>query len=136
MENLHTQNTGLQIGKNRNFSEKFKRDIVKGIESSKFSVREISQLYGVSTTAVYKWIYKYSLLYQRGYRQIVEPMSSSNKIKELQATIKELERVIGTKQIQIDYLEKLIEISEKDYGVDIKKKGSRPISGFGKTDKN
>lgn len=136
MENLNTQNNGLQIGKNRNFSEKFKRDIVKGIESSKFSVREISQLYKVSTTAVYKWIYKYSLLYQRGYRQIVEPMSSSNKIKELQATIKELERAIGTKQIQIDYLEKLIEISEKDYGVDIKKKGSRPISGFGKTDKN
>lgn len=136
MAHLDTTNRALQIGNCRRFSQKFKKDIVKGIEGNKFSVREISELYNVSTTAVYKWIYKYSLLYQRGYRQIVEPMSSSSKIKELQATIKELERMIGSKQIRIDYLEKLIEISENDYGIDIKKKGSKPSSGSGKTDKN
>jgi transposase-like protein len=136
MANLENYNKVLKIGKCRCFSEKFKKDIVKGVERNKYSVREVSDLYDVSKVAVYKWIHKYSILYHGGYRQIVEPMSSTKKIKELQDTIKELERAIGSKQIRIDYLEKLIAISEKDYGIDIKKKGSRPSSGFGKTGKN
>jgi transposase-like protein len=120
----------------RNFSEKFKKEIVKKIEKNEFTVSEISSLYEVSISSVYNWVYKYSILYQKGYKQIIEPMSSSKKIKDLQARIKELEQIVGQKQIKLEYLEKLIEISEKDYGIDIvKKKGSRPNSGSGKTGK-
>ena len=120
----------------RTFGEKFKKDIVRKIERNQFSVSEVSSLYDVSTTSVYNWVYKYSILYQKGYRQIIEPMSSSKKIKDLQTRIKDLEQIVGQKQIKLDYLEKLIEISEKDYDIDIvKKKGSKRSSGSGKTDK-
>ena len=86
----------------RTFGEKFKKEIVKRIERNEFSVSEISSLYDVSTTSVYNWVHKYSILYQKGYRQIIEPMSSTKRVKELQARIKELERIVGQKQIQID----------------------------------
>ena len=121
----------------RNFGEKFKKDMVQRIENNEYSVRDISELYGVSTTAIYKWVYKYSILYQQGYRQIVEPMSSTKKVKELQERIKELERAVGQKQMKVDFLEKLIEIADAEPGIDIKKKaGSAPKSGSGKIEKN
>jgi transposase-like protein len=120
----------------RSFGEKFKKDMVGRIENNEFTVREISALYGVSTTAVYKWVHKYSILYQKGYRQIVEPMSSTKKVKELQERIRELERAVGQKQMKVDFLEKLIEIADDELGIDIKKKaGSTPRSGSGKTGK-
>lgn len=34
----------------------------------------------------------------------------------------ELERIIGQKQIEIDFKDKMIDIAEEMYGVDIKKK--------------
>lgn len=132
MANLEGFKKSFDKRLSRNFGEKFKKDMVKRIEDSESSVREVSDLYGVSTTAVYKWVYKYSILYEKGYRQIVEPMSSTKKIKQLQARIKELEQAVGQKQMKVDFLEKLIEISEEDLGIDIKKKaGSRPKSGSG-----
>jgi len=121
---------------NRHFGSKFKKDIVKSIEGNEFSVQEVSSLYCVSKTSIYKWIYKYSILYKKGYKQIIEPMSSTKKIKDLQNRIKELEQVVGQKQIKLDYLEKLIELSERDLGIAIlKKKNFKPSCGSGKTGK-
>jgi transposase len=97
-------------------------------------VSDISKLYGVSKTSVYKWIYKYSILYQKGYKQIIEPLSSTKKVKALQSRIKELEQAVGNKQMKVDFLEKLIELTEADLGIDIKKKaGSTLRFGSGKT---
>lgn len=136
MANLNDFKKSFDTRLNRTFGEKFKKDIVKRIENNEHSVRDVSELYGVSRTAVYKWVYKYSILYQKGYKQIVEPMSSTKKVKELQDRIKELERAVGQKQMKVDFLEKLIEIADDELGIDIKKKaGSAPRSGSGNTAK-
>jgi transposase-like protein len=133
MANLEGFKKSFDKRMSRNFGEKFKKDMVNRIENNEYTVREVSELYKVSTTAVYKWVYKYSILYQKGYRQIVEPMSSTNKVKELQNHIKELEQAVGQKQMKLDFLEKLIEIADDEFGIDIKKKaGSAPKSGSGK----
>lgn len=55
-------------------------------------------------------------------RLIVETESDTLKIKELQLRIAELERIVGQKQIEIDFKDKMIEIAEEHYGIDIKKK--------------
>jgi transposase-like protein len=136
MANLEGFKKSFDKRMSRNFGEKFKKDVVKRIEDNEFSVREVSDLYDVSTTAVYKWVYKYSILYQKGYKQIIEPMSSTKKVKQLQGRIKELEQAVGQKQMKVDFLEKLIELSEEELGIDIKKKaGSKPKSGSGSTAK-
>jgi transposase len=51
----------------------------------------------------------------------VESESDTQRIKELQSKIAELERLLGQKEVQITYQNKLIEIAEQTYGVDIKK---------------
>lgn len=120
----------------RYFSEGFRQAKVKEIERNLSTVAAVCHEYEVSRSAVYKWIYKYSLFRKRQIRQIIEPMSDTQKIKELQAKIKELERLVGQKQIQLEFKEKMIEIAEEMYRVDIKKKlGSKLSSGMGKTEK-
>ena len=39
----------------------------------------------------------------------------------LKARVSELERVIGQKQLEVDYLQKLLELASADLGYDLKK---------------
>lgn len=122
---------------NRYFSESFKKVKVREIERNITTVSEVSKEYEVSCTAVYKWLYKYSVHYKKQIRQVIEPMSDTRKIKELKAKIKELEQLVGQKQIQLEFKEKMIDIVEQMYGVDIKKKlGSKQSGGSGSIGKN
>jgi transposase len=122
---------------NRIFSEGFRKKKVQEIERNLTTVRMICREFDVSRTAVYKWLYKYSTLRSKQLRQIVEPMSDAHKIEELRKKIKELEQIIGQKQIQIEFKEKMIELAEEMYQIDIKKKlGSKLSSGSGSTEKN
>ena len=111
-----------KIRQHRYFSEDFKIQKVKEIEQNLISVSELSRIYEVSDTAVYNWIYKYSVHLKKGITQVIEMESESRKAKKLQERLAELERVIGQKQLQIDYLEKVIEFSSEELGNDIKKK--------------
>jgi len=121
-----------RIRKKRKFTEELKRHLVKEFESGKYSVLELSRLHGISVQNIYYWIYKYSTVNQRGYRVVELKESSMMKVKALQKRIEELERIIGQKQIQIDYLEKMIELASKDYQIDIKKNSDTPQSGGSK----
>ena len=122
---------------NRYFSEDLKSKKVSEIERNLVSVADVCREYQVSRTAVYKWIYQYSRMRKKGERQVVESKSDTLNIKALKEQIKELERIVGEKQIKVDFQEKMIEIAEKEYKVDIKKKFSgKPSSGTGANDKN
>lgn len=113
--------TKLQIGKRRIFSETFKKEKVSDITSGLSSVKEICELYEVSRTAVYKWIYKYSPHHERGTIQVVQMESEATKTKLLKSRVVELEAALGRKQLEIDILNKLIELANKDLQIDIKK---------------
>ena len=52
---------------------------------------------------------------------VVQKDSEAQKTIELLNLVAELERKLGQKQMQIDYLEKLVEIASKDLDVDLKK---------------
>ena len=121
----------------RYFSEDFKRRKVRDLEKNLTSIADICRTYEVSNTAVYKWIYKYSAMAKKKERQIVESKSDTLRIKALEERIRELERIVGQKQLLLEFKDKMIEIAENDYGVDIKKKvGSKLSSGITSTDKN
>lgn len=51
----------------------------------------------------------------------MEEESDTRKIKELQSKIAELERLLGQKEVQLIFQDKLISIAEQTYGIDIKK---------------
>lgn len=120
----------------RYFSESFKISKVRELERNLVTISELSREYRVTRTSIYKWIYKYSAMKKKGIKQVVETESETRQIIELKKRIKELEQMIGQKQIQIEFKDKMIEIAEKQYNVDIKKKfGSSPSSGSGLTEK-
>lgn len=121
----------------RSFSEDFKKTKVRELERNLTSVSDISKTYSVSRKSVYKWIYKYSAMAKKQVKQVVEAKSDTQKIKALEERIKELERIVGQKQLLLEFKDKMIEIAEATYNVDIKKKvGSRLSSGTSSTEKN
>lgn len=116
----------MEKGKiNRVFDLNLKLGLVKQIEKGELSAGEVSKLYQVSSTAVYKWLRKYSHLYGHNNRVIVESKSLSKKYKEQSDRIKELERALGQKQLRVDYLEKIMETASVRLGEDIEKKTKR-----------
>ncbi len=109
----------------RHFAESLKVDLVKQIDRGELRVRDVSRIYQVSHTAVYKWLRKYSDLYKVKTRIVLEQKSLGKKNKELSEELKELERCLGRKQMRIDYLEKLLEIASSSLGDDFEKKSKR-----------
>lgn len=90
------------------------------------SPSEASQELSVSLRSIYNWIDKYSRYLKRNSRLVVESQSDVMKSKELKQELKEAQAALGRKQMELDYLNKLIELAGKEYGVDLKKKISAP----------
>ena len=130
-------NNAQKSRQNRYFSEDFKKNKVKELEKNLVSIGDISRTYEVSRTAIYKWVYKYFIMAKKNVKHIVEAKSDTKKIQILEERIKELERIVGQKQILLEFKDKMIEIAETTYGVDIKKKlGSKLSSGTNTTGKH
>ena len=115
-----------QIRKHRRYSEDFKKGIVTSFEKGEFSVPQLEKLYGIRNTNIYNWVYKYSKFNEKGCRIVEMENSNQNKLKELAKKVKELEQMVGQKQIAIEYLEKMIELAKTDLNIDIKKNYSLP----------
>lgn len=120
----------------RQFSPNLRKHIVGLIETGKLSVSAASREYMVSVTSIYRWIHRYSTYNKKGAVLVVDKDSQSEKLKQMQQRIAELEQAVGHKQMQIDYYEKFIEIASDEVGHDLKKKyGSAASSGSSKTKK-
>jgi len=123
--------------KTRYFSEDFKQRKVAEIEKRETTVEQVGKTYEVSRTAVYKWIYKYSLMRKKGIKMVVEAKSDTTRILALQQRVAQLEQLLGKKQFELDFMEKQMQIASEQYGLDLKKKHSgKPSPGSGKTRKN
>lgn len=105
----------------RIFSELFKREKVRLLETGKTTVRELCRLYEVSETSIYKWKLKYSTL-PGDERVVVEKDSEYLKVVQLSKRLEDMERVIGKQQIKLDYMNGVIAQASKHYEEDIEKK--------------
>ncbi len=106
----------------RHFSEAFKKEKVSQIDSKKITVKQLSRIYEVSETAIYNWIKKYSKYAAKNERVVVEKESEGHKNFELMRKIANIERLLGQKQIEVEYLKKIIEFGSELTETDIKKK--------------
>lgn len=124
------------IRKKRCFSDDFKLNIVKEFESGQYSIPQLERLFKINNKSIYEWIYKYSNFNDKSSRIIEMKQSSTQKVKDLEKQVKELQRAVGIKQLNIDYLEKMMDIAKQDLGVDIKKNYGTPQSTTFKQTKN
>lgn len=124
----------IQERRSRRFSTNFKVKKVQEIESGLTRISEVCKQYQVSYTNVYRWLEKYGTMKKQTERMIVETLSDTQELLALKKRVADLERIIGQKQIMIDFKDKMIDLAEEVYGVDIKKKfGTTPSGTFGKT---
>ena len=112
----------------RKFSQKVKIDTVKDIEQGKYSVLEASRELKTSDQTIYNWIYKYSSYLSKNKVLIVEDKSEVSKTKELEKRLQEAEAALGRKQMELDLLNKMIEIAGEDLKIDLKKNFSKKVS--------
>jgi len=123
-----------KLRRNRHFSEQIRRKSVKDFRSGKYTVKQLADLYHCSKKTIYRWIYKYSPADSPSITVVEMSQSKDKKLKEQTQRIAELEAAVGRKQIKIDLLEKMVEMAEQDYDLDLKKNISgKPLAGSGNT---
>ena len=121
-------NLSIQERQLRTFSVDFKRKKVQEIQLGLVRIVEICRQYQVSDTAVYRWIKQYGVNSKTPERLIMEAKSDTQELLLLKRRIAELERLVGQKQVQLEFKDKMIDLAEEIYKVDIKKKFSTPPS--------
>jgi transposase len=135
MANRETNTLTQAQRRRRTFSESFKIQKVKELEMGITKVSELCKQYELSGVAIYKWLAKYGSMKSKKERIIVESESDTKQLLELKRKVAELERIVGQKQILLDFKDKMIDIAEEMYGVDIKKKLSeKPSKPTGKSE--
>lgn len=123
-----------QLKQRRVFSEAVKKKVVKDYESGTISMASICREYEVTNGAVYKWINKYSRHLLSSKTIVLQMDSEAYKTKELEKRVLELEAALGRKQLEVDFLNQMIEQGKKELGIDLKKKFFTPPStGSGST---
>jgi transposase-like protein len=105
-----------------------KRQIVKELVAGRTTIKSIMAEHQVSATSIYKWLYLYSPNHQSKCTLVVQMESEETKKQALQHRVAELERIVGQKQLEIDFLNRLIEIGSKELEFDIKKNFSTKLS--------
>ena len=108
-------------GNFRVFSTALKKEKVKLIDEGKITVKQVSELYEVSQSAVYMWIKNYSSI-KRDERVVVEKKSEAKKTQELYKQVRNLEWALGRKQMELDYYKEIVKLVSESEGVDIEKK--------------
>jgi transposase len=129
-------NLTLYERRRRTFSETFKRDKVREIESGQTRISLVCRHYGVSDTAVRMWVRKFGLQYEPQEKLIIETMSDTHALKELRERVAELERLVGQKQVEVEFYKKMIDLAQAHYGIEIKKNFYTPLSGTSGTQEN
>lgn len=105
----------------RRFSEEFKREQVKLIESGVRSIAEVSRLYEVKAQNVREWVKKFGTQSIPGVI-VVQTQEEVNRIKELEREIGKLKGIIGELHVELLYKNEVISLAKEKLGTDFEKK--------------
>ncbi len=123
-------NKRTSLRQRRIFSVEVRKEVVRDIEQGKCTVLQASRELQVHFQTIYNWLNKYSVLLQKDRVIVVQKKSEEYRTKELEKRIAELEAALGRKQMEIDLLNKVLDIASKDLKIDLKKNLSgKPSSG-------
>ena len=109
------------------YSEDFKWQVVQEVLSGKLSKAEANRLYGIrSKSAILYWMRQYSGI--TNYRESSKTLSSKESMKNQQEIIDLKEKLqkfqdnLKRERNKSALYEKMLEIAEEEYGINIRKK--------------
>lgn len=116
----------------RKYSEAFKRQVVREYESGSLNKDQLQQKYSIGgNSVILEWCRKYGkLVYSEKGVTTGRPMKDPQKQR-----IKELEKALELANLKVRAYEKLIEITERNEGIDILKKDGAKQSTSSDTNK-
>ncbi|MCB9317673.1 MAG: transposase [Lewinellaceae bacterium] len=86
----------------RRYSESFKLHVLHELRTGKYNKNELAHKYGIAAGSLLNWINKYEQPDLLNRRIRIEMPEDLNRIKELEAKVKELEKALV--KTQLDYL--------------------------------
>lgn len=109
------------------YSESFKWQVVQEVLSGKYSKEEARRIYGIkSKSGILEWMRKFNGQDRKNKRTITREelanMAKTRKQKSLEERILELERELSISKHKAILNEKIIDIAEKELGLEIRKK--------------
>jgi len=120
----------------KRYSEAFKRQVVSEYEAGA-SMGEMQKKYGITGGMTIKnWIKKYA---REGFRHeliTIQTAEEANRVRELEAQVKELEQALGKVTLEKLKLESIVEELEETYGVEGKKNAVRSSQDLPKKSQN
>ena len=109
------------------YSEDFKWQVVQEVLSGKLSKAEANRLYGIrSKSAILYWMRQYSGI--TNYRESSKILSSKEAMKNkqeiiaLEEELQKLQDSLKRERNKSALYEKMLEIAEEEYGINIRKK--------------
>jgi len=104
------------------YSTAFKQKVVDEIEEGKLTISEARKLYDIrGGPTIQLWIKKFGKLHLLNKVVRIEMKDEVSKIKQLEKQKRELESALAQAHLKILAYESLIEVAEKDLGIDLKK---------------
>lgn len=110
--------------KNRRFSEDFRREQVRLIESGKCTIAQVSRLYEVKRDNVRRWLQNYGTK-PLPKLTVINTEEDINRIKDLEHEVAELKRIIGQMHVEMVYKDELVYLAKEQLGADFEKKIKR-----------
>ena len=127
-----------QVGnckQHRVFTEEARRAIIKEIQNG-LSKAEASRKYCISGTTIYRWLEKYSSSFKKNSKQVIQSKKEANSYIEFQSELKNAYEQLGRSQMEVMFLNKVLESVSQEYQIDFKKKFDIKLSnGSSKTKK-
>ena len=104
----------------RYFSESVRKLIIEEIDLG-LSKAAAARKYKVSQASIYKWYAMYSKHYQASIVTVVEHVSDSAKVKQLEAELERMYALLGRSKAENLLLQTVIEKADEALGTDLKK---------------
>ena len=106
------------------YSEEFKLSVIQEVLKGKITKEEARRIYGIkSKSAILEWTRQYSGeegFDKRGKK--LKTKQSKQKLAEQKAKILELEESLRVEKLKVALGNKMIDIAEEEYGIEIRKK--------------
>ena len=110
----------------RDYSMAFKLAVVSEVEKGELTYKQAQAKYGIQgRSTVLVWLRKHGTLDWSQPRRIIMPRSKETPAQK----IKRLERELSDEKLKNEILNKMIDISDQQYGTSIRKKYSPKQSG-------
>lgn len=113
------------------YSISFKQKVVKEVEDEGLMISEACRRYGITgKQTIQKWLHKFGKNHLLNKIVRIEMKEEKDRIKELEAQVKELKMALADATVENHAMETLIEIVNEHYQTDVKKNlGQQPSKG-------